>query len=104
MDWCDDCRTYHLRPNSCFPPLRCAFAEGDAYGPETIRARDAAEAAERFAEMTDVYSADYSIARGEARIVIVHDARGRAERFRVRGEVIAQYQAEPVGEEDGDDE
>jgi hypothetical protein len=104
LEWCDDCLTYHTRPNSCFPPYRCAFAEEGACGPATIRASDIAEAAERFVEMADDNSGETTDARCKARIVIVRDERGRAERWCVRGEVVMQYHAEPIGEEDGDDE
>lgn len=60
----------------------------------TIRARDAEQAAEAWAERSDRESADYTIVRGsEARICVRTVLSGELRRFIVRGESVPKYDA-----------
>ncbi|HIE9651015.1 TPA: hypothetical protein ACXRWD_002510 [Klebsiella variicola subsp. variicola] len=64
-----------------------------------FEARDASEAAQVWAERDDSWSADYYIVSGNSEpVVCVALGDGPAERFRVRGECVAQYYASPVNE------
>lgn len=67
--------------------------EGDA---KQVRANSHEEAAERWADENDCNS-DYRLLHGSAMTVLVRSCDGSgAQMFRVSGEAVPQYQAEPV--------
>ena len=63
---------------------------------ETIRAREARHAAERFAELVDASSDEHSVANGNDIIVDVTNGDNSTVRFRVEGECVPSYRARAV--------
>jgi len=99
---CETCGEFaHSRTHKC-PPIWLVWCPEDG---ETIddsrkvRATDAGEAVEKWAELDDEESAAYRIVGGqEARVCVVPaDDKARApQRFAVSGEAVPQYYASEV--------
>jgi hypothetical protein len=92
---CGVCGDYVLwGKHRCSPIWLVELPEWNGGDPDRIRASDAQEAAEKFAERFDRASASYSVVSGESITVTVCDAHGKDEqKFVVEGESVPQYTA-----------
>lgn len=96
-DYCTTCRAYHVGPHH-LPEFRAGIPDYEDCDPRDYRvthARDAQEAARRYAEQFDA-DGDYTIVRGSDAIVVVLDDMGNMSRWRVSGETVAVYRADEI--------
>ncbi len=100
-EYCQECRRYHpLGKHNPVFMVRCSEHDGedDFEASQGIRAFDAEEAAERWAEDWDCADSEYPILQGDIPLVLVHDSEGNVTQWRVSGENVPTYRAEEVEE------
>lgn len=99
LEWCNECWTHHFNGAKCFPRFEVLDEDDGDWTP--IRAIDAEEAAETWAERSDADSAEYHILSGYEPTVTVRDEDGNVTRWRVSGESEPQYRAKEIESTEG---
>jgi hypothetical protein len=94
MSWCKTCGNFKMFDSHLCPPAFKCLPEGETYE-ETIYARDAETAAEKYAEQFDS-EYDYSILRGTAMRMQVTSPDGEVSYFEVTGESVPEYSASGI--------
>ena len=94
-DWCGDCREYHARGRH-LDLYEVWREENNREDRSLVRARCAVVAAEAWAELDDVDSAEYAIVSGTPEIVNVALPGEDPIRVKVSGESVPEYTAEEL--------
>lgn len=87
------------RPHQCSPvwEARVVTSRPDDSEWEAVHARDAEQAAEKFAEQHDSNCGDYPILNsGEETVEVRREGAAESQRFEVRAESVPQYHAGPA--------
>jgi hypothetical protein len=99
MEFCKICNEIDWQDGKhrCLPFFDVWFLKEGEQESARIYARDAEEAAEKFAEYDDQRSADYAIVSGnEAEIWVREPTTGEIKKFMVHGESVPKYHADEI--------
>ena len=97
---CDECGEWgwfnsKFMAHRCMPAWECRMETDDDNFWATVRATDAEEAAEKYADEWDCEGGEYYICsqRGEPAVVLVRKPGEQFERWSVEGEMVPHYRA-----------
>jgi hypothetical protein len=99
MTWCKKCNEFMMYPerHQCPPTFEVCQPDCDPDYWETIMAKDAGLAAEKWAEADDCNSAEYLIIGGDDATVLVRKlGEQETQKFIVTAEAVPEYYAKEV--------